>query len=222
MQEDQGTREEGKRAMIDRVHKLPEELLNLGEWFALPNSYVDRLMATMEPTDFLVLLIIRRQTYGLQMAKRRISQGLIMKKSGLCRNTVKACLERLESAGHIIKTKETDFWAATEWQLNQDFVLTPYQRLTGTLSTVDRVPINERQGINRDDWIACAEKVGTEVLLEKTKQWIGNGWKPTNVNGIIDFAQNGGLYSRVGQQARKRKGELSDEEWEQYAHLFKS
>lgn len=64
----------------------------------------------------------------------------------------------------------------------------------------------------RDDWIACAEELGIDVLLKYTKEWIGNGWNKRNVNGIMDYARKGG-----GSGTRKRRDrkdeDLPYDEW---------
>ena len=48
----------------------------------------------------------------------------------------------------------------------------------------------------RDDWIACSEEVGVDELLAFTKEWIGNGWNKQNVNGIMEYARNGGEFKQ--------------------------
>ena len=52
----------------------------------------------------------------------------------------------------------------------------------------------------RDDWIACAEEIGTEKLLGFTKEWIGRGWNKQNVLGIMDYARKGGKDAKRGQR----------------------
>lgn len=70
----------------------------------------------------------------------------------------------------------------------------------------------------RDDWIACAEEIGTERLLAFTKQWIGNGWNKQNVNGIMEFARKGGegKGSKRGKHSRRDSEGLTPEEVAQY------
>jgi len=62
----------------------------------------------------------------------------------------------------------------------------------------------------RDDWVACAEEIGTEKLLAFTKEWIGNGWNKQNVNGIMDYAR-GGRHAKAG---RGRSGDEDTAEGE--------
>lgn len=67
----------------------------------------------------------------------------------------------------------------------------------------------------RDDWIACAEEVGTDKLLTFTKQWIGNGWNKQNVNGIMEYARKGGEGKR-GKHSRDSEPELTPEQKDMY------
>jgi len=68
----------------------------------------------------------------------------------------------------------------------------------------------------RDDWIACAEEVGTEKLLAFTKEWIGNGWNKQNVNGIMEYARKGG---GGGKRAKSSRRDLSPERIAQRAEF---
>jgi len=58
----------------------------------------------------------------------------------------------------------------------------------------------------RDDWIKCADKVGTDYLLESVKLWIGNGWNKQNVNGIMDWSRQG----RPG-RAKDRRSQTTED-----------
>lgn len=67
----------------------------------------------------------------------------------------------------------------------------------------------------RDDWIECAEEVGTEHLLDVVKEWIARGYKPNNVKGMMDVARDGWDYEAHS----GRDDEPSD--WaKRYAHRF--
>lgn len=46
----------------------------------------------------------------------------------------------------------------------------------------------------RDDWIACAEEVGSKHLLAIVKEWLGKGHRPQNVKGMMDVARDGWNY----------------------------
>lgn len=68
----------------------------------------------------------------------------------------------------------------------------------------------------RDDWIKCADEVGTDYLLESVKLWIGNGWNKQNVNGIMDWSREGRPGRAKDKRANGTSG-ISDEEWKKYA-----
>jgi hypothetical protein len=67
----------------------------------------------------------------------------------------------------------------------------------------------------RDDWIACAEKVGTEHLLAVVKEWIAKGYNPRNVQGMMRVAREG--WDDAKHQGTIQRDEITDEERAIYA-----
>ena len=113
---------ENKGKSGKRIHRGPAELLNAGAWLAIPNEYVDDLLPTMKPSEFAVLLVIKRWTHGFGKASRTMSQGMIQEKTGLSRSGVRKALKALEGASHIVKVRESDHWRPCEWALNEDYL----------------------------------------------------------------------------------------------------
>ena len=132
-----------------KVHSTKQELLNLGEWFAMPNIYVDELQRVLTPYEFSVLVLIRRETEGFGRPSSPISQNYIADKTGLSRSTIQRVLRSLVSQGHIVKTTESDHWTPDEWMLNQSCTIEVDREtvnlaedMTERRSTHDRETVN--------------------------------------------------------------------------------
>lgn len=67
-----------------------------GGRFAMLNTFVDRVMATLPRTDALVWLVLYRDVHG-ETAKT--AQAYIANRAGLCKRTVYAAIRRLRQAG---------------------------------------------------------------------------------------------------------------------------
>jgi len=69
----------------------------------------------------------------------------------------------------------------------------------------------------RDDWIACAKELGTDVLLGFVKEWVGRGYRPDNVLGMMEYARRGGDGG-----TRTDRRHIDPEELKQYEGTWQS
>ena len=106
-----------------RIHRPPDQLLDLGKWFPLANAYIDHLLASLGPTDFAVLIAVKRQIHGFRRSRARVSQREVMALTGLSRRTVRRSLARLVSAGHLIILEAGIGRRSTDYRINEDLVL---------------------------------------------------------------------------------------------------
>jgi hypothetical protein len=106
-----------------RIHRPPKELLDMGEWFPLANAYVDQLLANLGPTDFVVLIAIKRRLHGFNRSRGRVSQSEVMHLTGLSRRAVQQSLARLVHAEHLIITERGTGRRSTEYRINEKFIL---------------------------------------------------------------------------------------------------
>lgn len=104
----------------ERIHKAPAELLDDGGWFAVPNLYLDVLVRELHPHDFIVLLVLRRLSYGFRRRTARVSQNRIASLSGLSRRSAQRAIARLKAAGHILEIDPGAGRRSAEYTLAED------------------------------------------------------------------------------------------------------
>lgn len=78
----------------------------------VPNEFLDSA-ADFTPAQFMILMVICRQTYGWHKDSDRISISQFMSKSGLSNRGVLNALNYLQLNGYIVKTKTSkgNVWA---------------------------------------------------------------------------------------------------------------
>lgn len=95
----------------------------MGEWFPLANAYVDHLLADLGPTDFAVLIAVKRKLHGFNRSRGRISQSEIMRLTGLSRRAVQQSLARLVKGGHLTIMECGTGRQSTEYRINEELIL---------------------------------------------------------------------------------------------------
>ena len=63
--------------------------------------------------------------------------------------------------------------------------------------------------VMRDDWITCADEVGVDHLLAIVKEWIGKGYKPLNVLGMMKVAREGWIHGADRQEPQLTPEEIA-------------
>jgi len=72
----------------------------------IPNYLIDEVMPLVSPTEFKILMIIARQTYGWHKEADRISYTLLISKTGSSNGAIATSLRTLREKGFIQVTNE--------------------------------------------------------------------------------------------------------------------